>query len=208
MSGEIYKLTSPSGKCYIGQTTYTSEFRWVSHIRDAKAKDGGRCRLLNNAIRKHGEDRFELEIILKCNKEILNHYEEKFILLYQSNNSDFGYNLRLGGNLSKLADSTKKLMSEAKQGDKHNNWGKKASMETKLKIQNTLIEKTIRVSHDNEILPKYIKYIKWVDREGYAIVSHPKIKIKYFVSVKKSNEEKLRSAIEYLARSSDIRVKE
>ena len=56
------------------------------------------------------------------------------------------------------------------------------SDETKIKISNALINNVIRYDHSNNILPKYVKFINWKDRQGYAIISHPKCKIKYFVS--------------------------
>lgn len=194
--GEIYLLISPSGKYYVGQTKFNSYDRWKQHISDSKAPDGGRCRLLNNAIRKYGPDTFNIEIILQCDLEQLDYYEEKFIMLYNSNDSDFGYNLRSGGNLSNLSESTKNLMSLQRQLNPH--FTQPHTEETKNKIRQTNINKTERKSHNDEILPKYVKYIKWVDREGYAIVSHPECKIKYFVSNKLSNDEKYNQCLEFL----------
>ena len=79
--GEIYCLTSPSGKKYIGQCCkYLSSgkkwgylSRWKDHIRDSKTKNF--CRLLNNAILKYSPENFLLEIIKECNIEELNYYE-------------------------------------------------------------------------------------------------------------------------------------
>lgn len=196
MSCEIYRIVSPNNKCYIGQTSYSTEFRWKSHIHDSKQLDGGRCRLLNNAIRKYGSENFKVETILVCSIEESDYYEEQFIYAYNSNDPLFGYNLRCGGNLSKLADSTKELMSKNRQIKPH--FTKPHTEESKKKISESLIDKVKRVGHENQDLPKYIKFINWSDRKGYAIVSHPSCKIKYFVSKKSSFEENFEKASEFL----------
>ena len=70
--GEIYKLTSKtSGKSYIGKANkyisghseWGSEGRRKSHVREALNGGKDHCVALNNAIRKYGEDDFNLEII-------------------------------------------------------------------------------------------------------------------------------------------------
>ena len=119
-----------------------------------------------------------------------------------------------GGNSNKTAsESTKQLMRIAQLGDKNHNYGKSKTEETKNKIRETNLNKIERKSHNGEILPKYVKYglcetqppafgcIKWSDREGYAIVSHPKLNssnIKYFVDSKLTNNEKFEKCLEYL----------
>ena len=80
--GEIYCLTSPSGKKYIGQCVkYLSSgkkwgyiSRWKEHIRDSKTKNY--CRLLNNAIVKYGEENFKVELITECNILEMNQLEK------------------------------------------------------------------------------------------------------------------------------------
>ena len=68
-SGDIYCITSPSGKQYVGQCVkYLSngkkwgyQSRFKAHIRDAYNPDKDYCRVLNAAIRKYGPDNMILE---------------------------------------------------------------------------------------------------------------------------------------------------
>ena len=102
MIGTIYKLTSPSGKSYIGQTT--------------NLKDGKRCfynpnkyysgHKLDNAVKKYGIENFKYEIVIqivesdkfKLRKK-LDELEIYYIEKYDSYNN--GYNMTLGGSGSK-----------------------------------------------------------------------------------------------------------
>lgn len=112
----IYKLTSPSGKVYIGQT-YNLYKRFCTYRR-------GRCKLqrhLYNAIMKYGWENFTAEILFRSNyyngiKESLNHAETYFINLYDSINN--GYNIRGGGGNNSISEETKLLMSKAALGRK------------------------------------------------------------------------------------------
>jgi hypothetical protein len=184
--GEIYKIKCPDGKVYIGQcvsylsngTKYGTLGRWRTHLTDSRRKNGGNCRKLNEAIRYFGETNFQIEIILQTHTSLLDFYEECIISLLESTKSEFGYNLRSGGNHSRLSLETRLLMRESRL--KYTL--PKPSQKTKEKISKTLIEKVVRKDADGNILPKYIKYIDWKDRRGYAIVSHPRCKLKYFVS--------------------------
>jgi group I intron endonuclease len=59
--GELYRITSPSGKDYIGITSRTAEERFKDHVANAgrKSPDG----LLIRAIRKYGADRMVVETL-------------------------------------------------------------------------------------------------------------------------------------------------
>ena len=58
--GEIYLIISPTKQHYVGQTLlyssngkrFGSLKRWVAHQSDARASNGGRCRLLNEKSNK------------------------------------------------------------------------------------------------------------------------------------------------------------
>jgi hypothetical protein len=57
--------------------------------------------------------------------------------------------------------------------------------------------------HDDRVLPFYMKYAKWSDRDGYMITGHPLCKIKYFVNTpktikKKSYEDLYQECLNYL----------
>ena len=53
----IYKITSPSGKNYIGQTKQAFNERWKGHC-----KKSSNCLLLKRAIQKYGRENMKTEI--------------------------------------------------------------------------------------------------------------------------------------------------
>jgi group I intron endonuclease len=119
--GEIYCITSPSGKKYIGQCVkklssgksrgYIS--RWKEHIRDANNKNY--CRLLNTSIRKYGHENFTIEILKECPIEELNYYE-KYYIEQLNTQKPFGYNLTDGGNVCKQSKETSELKRKSMIG--------------------------------------------------------------------------------------------
>jgi len=84
----IYKLTSPSGKVYIGRAVHFNK-RMSTHKHTAKS---GVKRPLYEAIRKYGWDSFQKEVIdIADNAEAAYQLELKYILQYDSINK--GYNV-------------------------------------------------------------------------------------------------------------------
>lgn len=112
--GIIYKATSPSGKSYVGQTRYGLRERWRDHIYDAVDPNKDHCKLLNRAIRKYGGHTFELEILMECDNDELNHYEELYIN-HCNSIKPYGYNLTYGGANTHL-EETKQKISETLKG--------------------------------------------------------------------------------------------
>lgn len=90
----IYKATNKiNGKCYIGQTRHSLEYRKSRHLSCAKR---GVKTHFYSAIRKYGEDNFEWEIICSTNdKKRLNELETFYITKYDSIKN--GYNMVDGG---------------------------------------------------------------------------------------------------------------
>ena len=84
----IYKLTSPSGKVYIGRTNNFKQ-RMITHEYSARH---GEKRPLYDAIRKHGWENFEKEIIATVrSKELAAETELYYIKHFNTFNE--GYNL-------------------------------------------------------------------------------------------------------------------
>lgn len=113
MKGIIYKYTSPSGKCYIGQT-YRENKRKKEHINSAKS--GSKC-AFHKAIRKYGIDNFKYEILIEVEsesikelKEKLNNLEVYYINKFKSNKLENGYNLTDGGTTG--ANNTKRKVKQ------------------------------------------------------------------------------------------------
>lgn len=141
----IYKHTSPSGKCYIGQTTNPKN-RWKSSAYRS-------CPKFYRAIQKYGWCNFTHEIIFTCYDEFeANRKEEYFIEKYNSVIN--GYNTcdvveeNLRGEKNPMYGKSvtdfmtdeqiaewKKHLSESHRGEKNSFYGKHHSEETKEKLR-------------------------------------------------------------------------
>ena len=116
--GFIYKLTSPSGKSYIGQVVeYLSngekkgvEGRLKQHINSSRNNTG--CPLLNAGINKYNIANFKIETLSKCKEKDLDLFEE---LLIKTHNTlvPNGYNLQTGGTNTKHSKETCKKRSDS-----------------------------------------------------------------------------------------------
>lgn len=95
----IYKITSPSGNIYIGQSEDII-FRMSYYRHSIRMNQPRLCK----SIRKYGFDSHSVEIIKTCTKEQLNYFEKYFIEYYDTFNTDHGMNMTPGGD-SKIAFS-------------------------------------------------------------------------------------------------------
>lgn len=62
---EIYKITSPSGRSYVGLTSMGHMERWRTHKRYAK-KNPNKRHPFYDALRKYGEDNFTVSVLATC----------------------------------------------------------------------------------------------------------------------------------------------
>jgi hypothetical protein len=93
--GVLYKLTSPSGKSYIGITSKTLEQRWAKHVEHAFGKrDAG---ALYGALRKYGVETFKREQLGECDDWERLCQMEKDAIASHGTLSPNGYNLTIGG---------------------------------------------------------------------------------------------------------------
>lgn len=92
----VYKITNKkNGKPYIGKTEYSLEHRWNRHL--SSARNGSKFRF-HSAIRKYGEDCWNLSVIETYQTEdenFINEKETHFIKLFESDTK--GYNATSGG---------------------------------------------------------------------------------------------------------------
>lgn len=136
----IYKITSPTGKIYIGQSV------------DCKGREAtysrGHCKSqprLFNSIAKHGWNSHTFEIVEVCDKSRLCELEKYYVDLYSTFNSEHGLNVRDGGgNRAAISEDQKRKTAQTLKGVKHTperieknrlaQTGKKLSPEHILKI--------------------------------------------------------------------------
>lgn len=152
----IYKITSPTGKVYIGQSVNINN-RWMSY-KNIYKDVSSQPRLYNSLI-KYGSDNHLFEVIEECQEIILNererYWQEHYNVLCEKN----GLNCKLTktkDKSGKVSESTLIKMSNSQKGDKHRNWkikkhlhpmyGRKHSDEAKLKI--SLAQKGVKKSKD------------------------------------------------------------
>jgi group I intron endonuclease len=150
MSIGIYKITSPSGKIYVGQSI-NIEKRWVYYY-NVKCKSQSK---LYNSLLKYGSKNHKFEVIEECFVEQLDE-REIYWGNYYNVLSNTGLNLRLGNLRGKWSKETLVKMSKSQlgkiKGDYH-------SKEFKQKISN--IQKgnknRLNIKHSNETKQKISK---------------------------------------------------
>lgn len=144
----IYKITSPSGKIYIGQSSNIF-VRWLHYSRLC-------CKYqvrLYNSIKKHGWQAHDREIIKLCDREDLDYWERFYIKGYDCFDTPHGLNLRDGGRKnSKLSLETigRIKLSASKtdrKGEKNNFFGRVHSEETKKRWSDQRKGKKISEEH-------------------------------------------------------------
>lgn len=150
---QIYVLTNVvNKKKYVGQTCGNVGRRWAAH----KSASKKRCKLhFHYAILKYGPENFALEVVaFTFTKPHADELEEAWIKQLDTIDRSLGYNCTLGGEGARHTPDVRKKISQARmgkpgpqwneeqrrnrsdsqKGEKGNNWGKKASEETRQKM--------------------------------------------------------------------------
>lgn len=136
----IYKITSPTGRIYIGQSRdiikRKSAYKRHKCIEQTK---------LYSSIKKHGWDKHMFEVIHYCDIDDLNKLEKYYIQLHNSFNTIHGLNLQSGGYAYTHSKESLKKISEASKN-------RKVSEETKRKISQSLIgnKRSLGYKHSEE----------------------------------------------------------
>lgn len=157
--GEIYLIRNiENHKCYVGQAkkyvslnnnAWGTQGRWKSHIREALNGNKDHCILLNQAIRKHGVDGFEVEKLCDCLLTEMDDLERHYIQEYNSLAPN-GYNVTTGGTSKK---QTVKTTDEKRKRGKHTEKTKENISQGQL--GNRRGTKARKYEEDKD-LPKYI----------------------------------------------------
>lgn len=103
----IYKITSPTGRIYIGQTWDLSR-RIITHKSHSKWKKNK----LYTSINKYGWNKHSIEIIKEFTNPTQKDLDEQEVY-YMSLYPKVLLNLREGGSRGKCSDETKRKMSKA-----------------------------------------------------------------------------------------------
>ena len=111
----VYLLTNlVNGKVYVGKTYRSAEYRWKSHVSAAK---NGSEYYIHKAIRKHGDWSFTVSVLFEgLTEEEAARIEIEQIAHFRSSESDFGYNLTLGGEGQRPNEETRKKLSACQSG--------------------------------------------------------------------------------------------
>ena len=196
----IYKITSPTGKIYIGKSINIKD-RFHRYYRISRCKDQ---KLLYNSLVKHGynEHKFEIIHIVDCEnldkKQIradLNILEKHYILKYNSfvGNNKNGLNLTTGGDSYEVSEITREKQRESNKGEKNGFYGRKHTEETKNIMRKPKSEQgkiNIRKSkigtNKGEKNPNYGK--KWSDEQRLRLSEKKK-------GIKSSESSKIKRSL-------------
>ena len=198
----IYKLTSPSGKIYIGQS-----INLINRFNKYKSNSAKGQSYLDKALKKYGFENFKIEMLFITNKKykhiktMLNALEIYSIKKYDSINPEKGYNLTKGGDGvlgRKTTDETKLKISIANKGLKRTDKqkeimslaciGRVVSSETKNKISNTMKSKIRTEEHKkNNGLANRIPIIQYSKSGEYIKEWTGAIEIEKELNINRSN---------------------
>lgn len=169
---KTHRLYVGKANCFTGKNnnTWGTLGRWKSHVDEALKNKEDHCVLLNNSIRKYGEESFEVYTVYKGPIDTIGEVEETFIDIFDSLSPN-GYNLKRGGDRGIFHEETKKKMSDSKIGTK-------LSEERKQNISKGQIgnrrNARVRTHEEDRNLPKYVCALREKGNiTGYSIHCFP-----------------------------------
>ena len=131
--GYVYMVRNKiNGKIYFGITIYNFYIRYKGNIAKYTHNEH-----LQNSIKEYGIENFEIieQFDVAYNEDDLWDLEDMYICLYNTLDSRYGYNKKRSGSkrkgCGKHSVETKNKIGEAEKGEKHWNYGKHHTEETK-----------------------------------------------------------------------------
>lgn len=126
----IYKITSPTGKIYVGQSVSIYK-RWENH-KNRYLKYPSK---LSSSFVSHGTKSHLFEILEECDVNKLNERECYWINELNTFNTEHGLNLREGGDRYIMTEATKEKLRKINLGKKHSEATKaKCSIASKKRV--------------------------------------------------------------------------
>lgn len=162
-----------NNKPYIGITSQNPIIRW----------QGGRhyktCPHIYRAIQKYGWDNFE-HIIFQDNLtyEEANNIERLLIQLFQTNDYNLGYNIKIGGLGGKHSESTKEKIRKKAIGRKYSD-ERKAQISKQTQGKNNPRAKKVKCLNTNQIFDTAKEAAIWCDRDNSSLSKCAKGKTNY-----------------------------
>jgi group I intron endonuclease len=151
MSIGIYKIISPSGKIYIGQSSnienrkyYYEKLHCTKQIR------------LYNSIKKYGWNNHIFDVIEECSLEQLNE-REIYWGLYYDDLGENGINLRLGDANGKCSQETKDKIGKTNSRPKPNNFN------------SSLKKIVLQFDIKGNLVAEYSSYHEAKDKTGFSL---------------------------------------
>ena len=112
----IYKITSPSGRVYIGQS-------WDIKDRFRKYQYKNAQRILMNSFEKYSRENHKFEVLKEINpsssQKLMDTFEIFYIALFRRRGFKL-LNIKEGGKGGRHSEETKQRISEAKKGHSYN----------------------------------------------------------------------------------------
>ena len=145
---EVYAHIFPNNKVYIGITSYGAKNRWHGGYGYKKQQ------MMWRAIQKYGWDNIEHKVLFDgLTEDEAKQKEIELIALYKSDQREYGYNIRHGGDICagyKLSNETRNKMSEAKKGCKNWIYGKHMPKN----VRDKLSESHMGIKHSEESIKR------------------------------------------------------
>ena len=158
--GVIYKITAPNGKAYIGQhltsvnaklttkggrVSLSLKMHKLGDRMNVHRKKTSNCTILKRSIEKYAWENMKVEILLRCDPEQLNFYEQQMIAAWDTLAPN-GLNCTTGGEAGKkVCTETRQKIGESLKAyyiqNIHHQKGKpghKLTEETKLKMSKAM----------------------------------------------------------------------
>lgn len=150
----IYKITSPSGKVYIGQS-WNVEKRWKSY----KYLSNNKLQVhIYNSICKYGVDNHKFSIVKELDKntsqEVMDLWEQFYIYYYKNKGIEL-LNIRLGGKYTKLSQETKDKMSKSSKKISKRPWNKSCWSKNQYRRNLKKCKQVIQYSLDGKFIKEW-----------------------------------------------------